>query len=148
MSLGRIGAMTESYGNPIKTQSAERVIAKPQEKRYAVQNTEKEQSKSAPSAIETNSAEGKKTREKPVLQDFTLEELSLSFYPEKSKDIIGTQSDIRSLDMQKAISDMKKDRILEDYQYFVGSMRDTAKPETVTQTEDGIVMTKTANPFL
>ena len=34
---------------------------------------------------------------------------------------IGRDSDIHSLDVEKAISDMRKDQILQQYQYFVGS---------------------------
>ena len=39
-------------------------------------------------------------------------------------------SDIRSLDVQKAVSDMKKDEVLHQYQFFVGhsASAETAKP--------------------
>jgi len=49
-----------------------------------------------------------------------LEDVSLSF---KDNDLnnIGRDSDLFGLDVQKAVSDMKKDSILEEYQTFVGS---------------------------
>lgn len=33
----------------------------------------------------------------------------------------GADSDITSLDVKKAISDLDKDKVLEQYQYFVGN---------------------------
>lgn len=53
-----------------------------------------------------------------------LENISLTFHPAGDGAAIGKDSDILSLDMQKAISDMKKDSILEEYQYFVGSSQE------------------------
>ena len=52
-----------------------------------------------------------------------LENISLKFNKEETYDYIGKDSSLENLDMQKAISDMKKDEILQDYQYFVGSSR-------------------------
>lgn len=51
-------------------------------------------------------------------------ELSLSFNINEDYSYIGQDSDIESLDIQKAISDMKKDQVLQQYQYFVGSAED------------------------
>ncbi len=41
--------------------------------------------------------------------------------------------------MQKAISDMRKDQVLQGYQYFVGSSYNLSEGQ---QTEDGIVFLK------
>ena len=49
---------------------------------------------------------------------------------------IGRDKDIQALDIQKAISDMKQDSILQEYQYFVGSARN------IYQSEDGMVIPK------
>lgn len=77
-----------------------------------------------------------------------LENISLTFNANEEGGTIGRDSNILNLDMQKAISDMKKDRILEDYQYFVGSVRES-KAEAAgingnSQQEetDGIVIPK------
>lgn len=74
--------------------------------------------------------------------------ISLTFNANEDGGTIGRDSNILNLDMQKAISDMKKDRILEDYQYFVGSVRES-KAEAAgingnSQQEetDGIVIPK------
>lgn len=51
----------------------------------------------------------------------SLEDISLSFNASEDYGYIGMDSNIASLDMEKAISDMKKDQVLHQYQYFVGS---------------------------
>ena len=50
---------------------------------------------------------------------------------------IGRESDIKSLDVMQAVSDMQKDATLQQYQYFVGSS------EVMENSEDGIVIQKT-----
>jgi len=65
-----------------------------------------------------------------------LENISLTFHKEETYDYIGSESGLANLDMQKAISDMRKDEILQGYQYFVGSSN------TLFQSEDGIVIPK------
>lgn len=64
------------------------------------------------------------------------ENISLKFNKEETFDYIGSESGLDNLDVRKAISDMQKDEILQEYQYFVGS----AKP--LINTEDGIILTK------
>ena len=51
----------------------------------------------------------------------TLEDISVTFNKQDDFGYIGRDSDIHSLDVEKAISDMRKDQILQQYQYFVGS---------------------------
>ena len=50
-----------------------------------------------------------------------LGEAAMSFSAERDFTVIGRDSDLYKLDMEKAISDMKKDGILQEYQYFVRS---------------------------
>ena len=47
----------------------------------------------------------------------------------------GRESDLASLDMEKAVSDMQKDQALMQYQYFVGDTN-------IANSEDGIVIQK------
>lgn len=68
-----------------------------------------------------------------------LENLSLKFNKEDSFDYIGNDSSLDNLDMQKAISDMRKDQVLQGYQYFVGSSRNLFTGQT---SEDGVVILK------
>lgn len=68
-----------------------------------------------------------------------LENVSLKFNKEDSFDYIGNDSSLDNLDMQKAISDMKKDQVLHGYQYFVGSARNVYDPQ---ESEDGVVILK------
>lgn len=50
-----------------------------------------------------------------------LDDISLTFHKQDDFGYIGRDSDIHSLDVEKALSDMRKDQILQQYQYFVGS---------------------------
>lgn len=65
-----------------------------------------------------------------------LSNISLTFNREESFDFLGSESSLMNLDLQKAISDMRKDSILQEYQYFVGSS------VTFMNTEDGLVFKK------
>ncbi len=68
-----------------------------------------------------------------------LDDISLNFNAGDDFSYIGTESDVQALDMDKLISDMRKDKILEDYQYFVGSSQNTT-PQAAS--EDGLVFLK------
>ncbi len=52
-----------------------------------------------------------------------LENISLTFHKENDYSYLGSESSLTDLDVQKAISDMRKDSVLQEYQYFVGSAR-------------------------
>ena len=67
-----------------------------------------------------------------------LEDVSLTFLKDDTFDMIGSESDLNKLDIQKAISDMQKDKILQDYSYFVGS----SMIQPGIASEDGIVIPK------
>ena len=67
-----------------------------------------------------------------------LEDVALTFLKDDTFDMIGSESDLNKLDIQKAISDMQKDKILQDYNYFVGSS--LFQPGIAS--EDGIVIPK------
>lgn len=64
------------------------------------------------------------------------ESISLTFNKEETFDYIGSESRLDNLDVRKAISDMQKDAVLQEYQYFVGSAK------SLINTEDGIVLRK------
>lgn len=68
-----------------------------------------------------------------------LENISLTFNKEESYDYIGSESGLANLDVQKAVSDMKKDSVLQEYQYFVGSAQ-----SLLLETQDGVVIPKYA----
>lgn len=62
--------------------------------------------------------------------------LSLTFNKEESFAYLGSESELMNLDVKKAISDMQKDSILQEYQYFVGTSA------SFMNTEDGLVFRK------
>ncbi len=63
-------------------------------------------------------------------------EVSLSFNKNDDFGYIGKDRDVSLLDMEKAISMMRQDSALQDYQYFVGSSKD------IFSSEDGRVVAK------
>lgn len=65
-----------------------------------------------------------------------LEDISLTFNKGDDYGYIGKDSDIYSLDVENAISDMQKDDVLRQYQYFVGGNSSFSDPA------DGVVIPK------
>ena len=65
--------------------------------------------------------------EKPDLRTKTadLDNISLTFNTGDDYSYLGSDFEIEKLDINRAISDMHKDKILEDYQYFVGTQNDS-----------------------
>lgn len=50
-------------------------------------------------------------------------EYTKQYQPQTSYELIGSESEIAGLDVEQAISDMKKDQVLQQYQFFVGESR-------------------------
>ncbi len=74
----------------------------------------------------------------PKRNDAPLEDISVTFNKQQDFGYIGKDRDIRSLDVEKAIDDMRKDEVLQQYQYFVGSSQNIRAAESA----DGIVIRK------
>ena len=70
-------------------------------------------------------------------QDAALEDISLTFNRQDDFGYLGKDSDIHSLDMERAISEMRKDQVLQQYQYFVGRSQNL-----FAQSADGTVLAK------
>ena len=85
-----------------------------------------EKSTQSPTALASDIEEYSSQKILPIKEvtDFAIEKLSID------KELIGSESDINGLDVQKEVSDMQKDSILQQYQYFVGNI----------STEDGMVI--------
>lgn len=67
-----------------------------------------------------------------------VQDLSLSFNLQEDYGYLGKDSNIEDLDVQKAISNMRKDQVLQQYQYFVGDSRKLLQKAS----EDGLVFLK------
>lgn len=78
-------------------------------------------------------------QENPASRMADLDQVSLKFNKEDSFEYIGMDSSLDNLDMQKAISDMQKDQVLQSYQYFVGSAGSLFGE---TSSQDGMVVLK------
>lgn len=134
MEIGRIGDYGSFY-NPSKVYDIKTVDLKTVQE----QDQEKEQPISLAS-LQTKEAEtgtGGNQSQAGKLAD--LENISLTFQQNESFDYIGQDKNILNLDVEQAISDMKKDSILQEYQYFVGSSQNIFQSQ---QTDDGIVIPK------
>ncbi len=71
--------------------------------------------------------------------DASIEDISITFNRQDDFGYLGQDSDIHSLDVERAISDMQKDRMLQQYQYFVGSAKEVYEGGHAA---DGIVVPK------
>lgn len=59
-------------------------------------------------------------------QTFGAYDYANQYNPDTTYELKGVESDIKSLDVEKAISDMQKDQVLHQYQFFVGENTQTA----------------------
>ena len=62
------------------------------------------------------------TEQKPE-QNFTAADYAKGYQPDAEYGLQGADSDIYKLDVTQAISDMRKDQVLQQYQFFVGESR-------------------------
>ena len=135
-----VGGIHDSLYNSYKVQQnlttyvdrPERTDSQPPETDLNKQNNLNTQSDNLTSAAKT-------AQEDRAGRITDLEQVSLTFNKEDSFDYIGMDSNPENLDMQKAISDMQKDQILQNYQYFVGSAGGLYDG---MPTEDGMVVLK------
>lgn len=59
-------------------------------------------------------------------QTFGAYDYAKFYRPDEKPEMKGAESDIKSLDMEKAISDMRKDQVIQQYQFFVGTRETVA----------------------
>lgn len=139
MALDRLSGYLNNYNaynippavdNNIKVGEPQQVQVKPSE--APKQETKEEQKKGFDLTVE----------EIPVRENASIENVAISFgqYDSSSIDLFGEKG-LASEDMKQAISGMQKDKILHEYQYFVGGKDMTGKQSNIiTGTEDGIVI--------
>ena len=61
-----------------------------------------------------------RTPEIEAKQTFGAYDYAAQYNPNATYSLKGAESDIHSLDVEKAVSDMQKDEVIHQYQYFVG----------------------------
>lgn len=128
MGIGAIGGFYQSQpAMPIKQVDVATVKAQDEQKKQM----EAQLSKAADVVPQTNDARR---------NAMSLEDISLNFNTGDTYDYIGKESDITLLDMDQALSDVKKDQILDQYRYFVGDAANIGMINS--STEDGIVIMK------
>lgn len=127
MAINGIGGMNpyEMYASFQSKNAIERIPVVNKEQ----QQPEVSQPEAAPRQLSLNIQEIKPR------QNASLENISLSLRDDFFE-MKGRESDLRELDVQKAVSDLQKDEVLQQYQYFVGPSGN------LPDTEDGIVFQK------
>lgn len=127
MGIGNVtdySSILQNYQIPVVPQSAPIVISDVQQQESVV-------------AIPVVDIRDEASVQAPARQDAKLEDISITFNKQEEFGYIGQDSDIRSLDVERAISDMKKDQVLQQYQYFVGSSKNL-----LADNADGLVFAK------
>ena len=62
-------------------------------------------------------------------EDHGARDFAEKYQPDAVYELKGADSDITKLDVEKAISDMKKDSVFEQYQFFVGKSATQTTPD-------------------
>ena len=90
--------------------------------------------------MEQNDSADVKAVQVPAAQkeDHGAAEFNARYQPDASYDLKGADSDISKLDVEKALSDLKKDQVLQQYQFFVGddAFASTEKLKQVREEEN------------
>ena len=135
MSIGGIGQYGEQYGNLYSPSQISRI---PEVSVETVRDQDKNQSSSTELSVNGQNASSSFFQEDTRSRSANLENISLGFNKGESYDYIGSSSDLNTLDMQQAISDMQKDQVLDRYNFFVGS----AGTSQIFASTDGMVLAK------
>ena len=93
---------------------------------YKVHSTSQVSNPEAISDLATQAAEADintsvDNSESRAKQTFKASDLAQQYDSRQTYSMKGNDSDLRTLDVEKAISDMQKDSALQQYQYFVGN---------------------------
>ena len=129
--LGQYGGFYNQYHMPQIRQVSVEDVKKQEQENLQQQTNPAIQRSEIPYAQETTNQASRTAN---------LEDISLSFNVNETYDYIGKDADIRNLDMMSAISDMQKDEVLQQYQYFVGPKDPMG--QVVASTPDGMVIQK------
>ena len=68
-------------------------------------------------------------------QNFTAFDYAQNYRSDETYELKGKDSDLASLDMRKAISDLNKDQVLQQYQFFVGDKDSVTAKMTIDPLE-------------
>lgn len=87
------------------------------------------------------SAPKERSTEVEAQQTFGAYDYASQYNPDATYSLKGAESDIHSLDGEKAISDMRKDEVIHQYQYFVGQDlgANMVQPASVRGAEDFVL---------
>lgn len=134
MAINGLGSfdMMSAY-NRIGIDRAATTVAVPAQESVSVPEVTKEQSEAKEPELKVNlNLDG--MRRRPT--SFNLEDISRDFTKREPYVISQVDEEAMQSDVEKAVSDMEKDRSLQQFQYFVGDSN------ILVNDEDGIVIAK------
>ena len=132
--IGQYGGFYQNYRMPdISSVSVEDV-----KKQELESEKQQAQRQSIDSLQSEYAGQGQYDEQKRPYKMADLGDISLRFQNE-TYDSIGRDANLDNLDVMDAISDMQKDKLLEQYLYFVNPKADG---QVVAQTQDGMVIQK------
>ena len=105
-----------------------------------VSNIHKNQVEEAPKATEEKEEQVKVVSQEAIdaaksKQTFGSYDYADQYRPTEDFEVRSTNSDLRSLDVERALSDMRKDQAIQQYQFFVGENTE-AETKAVRGAED------------
>lgn len=87
-----------------------------------------------PETVEQPPQTKERSQEVEARQTFGAYDYVSQYNPDATYALAGEESDIRSLDVERAVSDMQKDAVIHQYQYFVGQeMGTNVSPTSVVR---------------
>ncbi len=90
-------------------------------KQSQIRSQQMKEAKQAVEQVNTLQEESRPVEDAGVVQDYGARDFTEKYQPDAVYEMKGADSDIFKLDIEKAISDMKKDEVLLEYQFFVNS---------------------------
>lgn len=120
MNISGVNSPSRIYDyNNIEIQGIRKtpILPKPTEESSRAQSTPQEQS----------------VGQERLKQNYTAYDYAKGYQPDAEYELVGADSDIAKLDVTRAVSDMRKDQVLQQYQFFVGTSR---MGDDVTRTSD------------
>lgn len=89
--------------------------------------------------------------EEPIIevapaQNFTAYDYAQRYNPDESFELKGIDSDISKLDVEKAVSELDKDQVLQQYQFFVGTA--PTPITTLSESAQGMTLRSGENFYL
>lgn len=138
LGIGQYSGIQQNYiQSSGKTVGSSTVSKQQSEQAAAAASVQKQDAQQGMDIHEISSSDTEKGQRK-AHSTIKPSDFSMSFLKNNDFGNLSSESSLGSSDIQKAISDMRKDSVLQEYQYFVGSSQNMIQYAS----EDGTVIQK------